>query len=102
LGSAVSGKQSIPTLKKPEKPSLNEMVMDQQENGSPTSVLSTVASGFPIVLNGCESPVGSVGSNEQDNGVQLSGSSGDEQIRCISPRTVMTDSVGKLPSPEVI
>jgi hypothetical protein len=108
LGSVVSGKQSIPALKKPEKPSLNEMIVDQQENGSPTSVLSTIvsesmASGFPAVLNGCASPVGSVvGSNEQDNGFQSSGSTGDEQLRCISPQTAITDLVGKLPSPEVI
>lgn len=108
LGSVVSGKQSIPALKKPEKPSLKEMVVDQQENGSPTSVLSTVASesvgfGFPTGLSGCASPVESiVGSNEQDNGAQLSASSGDEQIRCTSSQTANTDSVGKLPLPEVI
>ncbi|XP_078162407.1 uncharacterized protein LOC144557717 isoform X3 [Carex rostrata] len=100
LGNGVSGKQSIPSLKKSEKALLKE------ENGSPMSVLSIVASesagsGFPTVLSGCASPVEStIGSNEQDNGAQLSGSSGDEQIRCASPQMAITGSDAKLPTPE--
>ncbi|KAJ4746603.1 Homeodomain-like superfamily protein [Rhynchospora pubera] len=103
LGSVVSSKQMIPALKKPEKPSLKQMVVDQQENGSPTSVLSNVASelagsGSSTVISGCASPVASiVGSNEQDAMAQLSGSSVEEQIRCTTPQTDVTDSVPKSP-----
>ncbi|KAJ1703034.1 hypothetical protein LUZ63_002813 [Rhynchospora breviuscula] len=102
LGS-VESKQMIPALKKPEKPSLKQMVVDQQENGSPTSVLSNVASelagsGSSTVISGCASPVASiVGSNEQDTMAQLSGSSVEEQIRCTTPQTDVTDSVPKSP-----
>ncbi|KAJ3706852.1 hypothetical protein LUZ61_010557 [Rhynchospora tenuis] len=103
LGSVVSSEQMIPALKKPEKPSLEQMVVDQQENGSPTSVLSNVASelvgsGSSTVISGCASPVTSiVGSNEQDTMAQLSGSSIEEQIRCTTPQTDVIDSAPKSP-----
>ncbi|EHA8587261.1 protein CCA1 [Cocos nucifera] len=66
----------IPVLKQLEKPSLQIPSPNEQENGSPTSVLSTIGSAnlgstFLNLPDSCTSPVASAAeSNEQDDGDQ--------------------------------
>ncbi|XP_008794529.2 uncharacterized protein LOC103710542 [Phoenix dactylifera] len=71
-----SSSKRIPILKQLEKPSLQIPSANEQENGSPTSVLSAIGSDtlglfFLNPPNSCTSPVASAAeSNEQVNGGQ--------------------------------
>ncbi|XP_072957686.1 protein REVEILLE 1-like [Typha angustifolia] len=80
----------IPFLKQLEKPSMQTSSVCEQENRSPTSVLSTfgsetLGSGFLNTPSSCRSPVPSAsGSDEQDNGGQSPNTSVDGENRCHS------------------
>ncbi|CAL9146667.1 unnamed protein product [Musa hybrid cultivar] len=68
-----SSNKEIPALKQLERPRLQSPIICEQDNRSPTSVLSavgseTMGSVFSIGQNGCSSPVSSAaGSNDQDD-----------------------------------
>lgn len=82
--------KGIQVLKQLEKSSMQNSAICEQENRSPTSVLSTV--GSEVFPSSCKSPISSAtGSSEQENGGQSLTYSVNEENRCPSTPGLTTE-----------